>query len=325
MLRSTGFKLLTFICISFFTIAIGLGGCVNKFVQWVSGPDISTVYVYSDMPADMILNSFFLSKDTAEDNAVITTRMDASSSPDSITKDMPIFVNDYKKYSDTFENKKIVGYYSLAFLTSESNLDIAQEMSAKSDYHIYVIDFNKILKGFMEDKTYKDIGYDSDEKIDIKAVYGSKNDIYYKLIESQILYELTGITNQTQEDFDNNRVELDKVMNKIEKFTANEYDKHTIYLVCEQSYSFRNMRQHIYPCYEYYMACEPLYMMYNGTEWDETFKSLTEGSYRGVNIAATARFRTPLDTSHSTASYNGNYRNVRALDSVNKILRDPGT
>lgn len=325
MLKNTGIKFLIFCTISFFSIAMSLSGCIPNFIKWMEEPPYETMYVYSDMPADMIPNSIFNGITTKEDGETVRLKMYANGNFENVDSSTPILVNDYKKYEGQYENRNIAGYFSLAFMTDGNTIEeISNKISNSSGYGTYIIDFNKIFNGFLEGETYKDIGYDLDEKINIELVYSSKNDIYYKMIESQILYELTGISDQYQEDFDNNRELLDNVMNKFKKFSGNEYSKNTIYIVCEQSSDFVSMRKEIYPCYEYYMACEPLYIMYNKDEWNDweaSLKILTEGSYT-ENIASTARFRTPMDTRHSNAELNGTYKNSRSLDSINRITRN---
>lgn len=319
--KNTGIKLLVFCFVSFFFIAFHLSGCPSTIANFFENPE--KVYAYSDMPADIMADACFSGYKIIEEYDTRAKIYIFPSSNAKLEADSLAFVNNYAALESTYSNKSVVGYYSLAFMTDDKTVEsIGKKITNDAGYSVRLIDFNKILNGYLEGKSWQDIGYDVDGKINIKAIYNSKNDIYYKMIESQILYELTGIQNQTQDDFDNNRELIDSVMNKIEKHSSVEYDNRTLYLICEQCKDFRSaLNGNMFPCYEYYMAAEPLYMMYNDAKWESSAIRMTTGSYMNENIAATAKLRTPLDTSHSKASSGGNYRNSRSIDSINKIQR----
>lgn len=291
----------------------------KKIGDFFSGLHLSRLdtYVYTDIPIDIMSDANRFTNSGSFD-LYTTTNLS-----DDVIANGAALVSNRSLVEDKFENSALVGYYSTAFfMTKELSQSISQTYKNQKDNDVLMIDFNEILSGFLEDKTWQDIGYNIDGKINIKAFYQNKSEVYYKLLTQQVLSGISGEIDLTPNVYSKYETELNEALNKIGKATQQELEEGTIYICCEQSQIFKNLYQKYIPSYSDIIACIPICYYWNNEELESYSETLQNGYY---SMFQNFGFRNPTNSNFSLSADGHEYEarmyidiphNEYAMDSV---------
>lgn len=230
---------------------------------------------YIDAPIDNISDIYFSKTENYE---IKTVPLNSNSNVDS--SEIIFLMNPYniEKYISKFENNGIIAKSTISLLVRDSTIKNVNDVLVTTNSYgrkSYTLDLAKILNGFIENKTWEEIGYNGDKKIEV--LIPSSNSLTYN-------YVVLGIYASFYGEYNDKDIAVDmteKVINKASVIPVNTKPSVSqIYIVLEQSSDFNNYNTSwgIEYCYPSTSIMFPMYMMWNNdNEFSPIYNELTAG------------------------------------------------
>lgn len=287
----------------------GLFGSIGTALSNFFG-EYDTYVCYTDLPNELITQKNRFSFDKTVDEGMYLNFVKEINND--VISDGMAFTLATNKNIDSFENHVLAGFYSTGFLIPRDSFDVLT-YSSSSSLDAGIIDFNKILKGFIEDKNWKDIGYDLSGKITIKSMHPQNSGIFYDLVEIQLLNFLTGEKGLTEEMLLEYQDEIDEIFKKMDSCIE---DENTIFICSEQSEKIDknfNSGKYAYVSASVVSAI-PVYASWNNERYNTTPQEVAEDYF-------SATFYLKMRNA-TNSKYSFNTDRKYAIDAIDMAIMD---
>lgn len=280
------------------------------------------IAAYIDAPIDNISDIYFSKTENYE---IKTVPLNSNSNIDS--SEIAFLMNPYniEKYISQFENNGIIAKSTISLLIKNSTIKNVNDVVITTNSYgrkSYTLDLAKILNGFIENKTWDEIGYNGDSKIEV--LIPSSNSLTYN-------YVVLGVYASFYGEYNDKNIAVDMTKKVIDKATVipvnTKPSSSQIYIVLEQSSDFNNYNTSwgIEYCYPSTSIMFPMYMMWNN---DDEFRPIYNELIAGKTTSDQNYFidnlgYRPVNDVDGYSCYGGrgnrNYWASNAVDYINGI------